>query len=189
MRFQEIALSTLFFGATVLATNNHLQQRHAHVHPGDIFKRQSEFVPNTTTAEGSTCADAFGAGYETCREASGGQNRLCYNPSIGQTCCQSSWACPVESYCLSSGSCCPNGTDAAACAQAASSTASSVLSSTTSTSGGSSGGSGGSSAGKTTGTSSGTKATATPNYAADSWRSKGANIGFAGLVLGAVIML
>jgi len=183
MRF-EIAISSLFLSATVFAN--------AHVHPGSPFglleKRQDQFVPNTTTAEGTTCADAFGDGYDTCRNATDSQNRLCFNPNIGQSCCQNQWACPADSFCLDDGSCCPNGTDAAACAAAGSTSSSSLIAATTSTAAAS---------GSHSATATGPKATvtgangstATANFAADSWRSKGANIGFAGLVLGAVVML
>jgi hypothetical protein len=42
------------------------------------------------------------------REAGTGKNRLCYNPNMGQTCCSNNWACPSGSFCLVTGSCCPN---------------------------------------------------------------------------------
>jgi hypothetical protein len=170
--------------------------RSVHEIAHSLMKRASQFVPNTTTAEGSTCADAFGAGYLTCREASGTSNRLCYNPSIGQTCCESSWACPMDSFCLISGSCCPNGTEAAACASALASSATSqtvvpTLSSLTSAS--VTGGSSGNVEVKPTGTatSAGAQSSKTPNAAAPEVKGirNAANVGLAGLVLGAVIML
>jgi hypothetical protein len=63
MRIQ-IALS--LFAATVLATVE-MERRSPHgALEGLLLKRQAQFVPNTTTAEGSTCEDAFGNGYQTC---------------------------------------------------------------------------------------------------------------------------
>jgi hypothetical protein len=66
MRFHDIAFS--LFAAVALASDLAVERRSAHVHPGPalLSKRQEQFVPNTTTAEGSTCADAFGNGYQTC---------------------------------------------------------------------------------------------------------------------------
>jgi hypothetical protein len=65
MRFQEIAISTLLFGASAIAAE--VEERQLNVNTLNmLLKRQSQFVPNTTTAEGTTCADAFGTGYETC---------------------------------------------------------------------------------------------------------------------------
>jgi hypothetical protein len=79
------------------------------------------------------------------------------------------------------------GTDASACAQAIGTSVSAGFVAPTS------GPVGGSDSGsinvEPTGTGSGSTTAPTPNYAADSWRSKGANVGFAGLMLGAVIML
>jgi hypothetical protein len=59
MRFQEIAI---LFSATVLAAQ--LNERQADA--GSALMRRQQFTPVTTTAEGATCADAFGAGYQTC---------------------------------------------------------------------------------------------------------------------------
>jgi len=112
MRLQEIALSSLLWGASIVTA----QLNERFVEDG-LVKRQ-QFTPTTTTAEGATCADAFGDGYVTCREGSSTVNRLCYNPSLGQTCCENpgQWACPAGSFCLVSGSCCPNGKDPQSCA-------------------------------------------------------------------------
>ncbi|KAF2103023.1 hypothetical protein NA57DRAFT_72006 [Rhizodiscina lignyota] len=66
--------------------------------------------------QGSNCTEAFGAGYETCRPASASEIRLCYNPSIGQICCQNEWGCPSDSFCLIKDFCCPTGIDPSACA-------------------------------------------------------------------------
>jgi hypothetical protein len=82
------------------------------------------------------------------------------------------------------------GTDAAACLGTGASTSSLLSNTLTATPSSSNAASATAKAPTTaTGTSSSHKSTATPNYAADSWRAKGANIGFAGLLLGAVIML
>jgi len=114
MRFQEIAVSAFLLSATASAFQLH--ERYVGEEASLLFKRQ-QFTPTTTTAEGATCADTFGPGYTTCREASSSINRLCYNPSLGQTCCQSSWACPSDSFCSTAiGACCPNGQDPAVCA-------------------------------------------------------------------------
>ena len=53
-----------------------------------LSKRQSEaFVPNSETRQGNTCVAAFGPGYIDCGPSS---NDVCYNPAVGQTCCESS---------------------------------------------------------------------------------------------------
>jgi len=114
MRFPQIAFSTLLLGSAALATQ--LNERFS---DGlDPLTKRQQFVPTTTTAQGETCADAFGDGYVTCREKSDTQNRLCYNPTIGQTCCSSSWACPSGSFCLVNPYCCPAGQDPKTCAAA-----------------------------------------------------------------------
>lgn len=125
MLFRAVALAAL--ATTTLA--HQLNDRHLHFHEARglnvLEKRQDQqFQPTTTTATGDTCADAFGAGYETCREATDSTNRLCYNPSIGQTCCSNQYACPSGSFCLNSGNCCPNGLDPNTCAAMISSSSS-----------------------------------------------------------------
>jgi hypothetical protein len=64
MHFPKIALSTLLFGVTVLATQ--LNERFIQADQLDALMKRQQFKPTTTTAEGATCADAFGAGYTTC---------------------------------------------------------------------------------------------------------------------------
>ncbi|KAF2665129.1 hypothetical protein BT63DRAFT_85717 [Microthyrium microscopicum] len=108
---RSVLLATLVFGASSLAA---LNERFVD-NTGLIHKRQ-QFKPSTTTAEGSTCADAFGSGYVTCRDATTTANRLCYNPDLGQTCCSNNWACPSGAFCLASGACCPNGQSPQSCA-------------------------------------------------------------------------
>jgi hypothetical protein len=65
MRFQEIVFSSLLFGATVLAAelNTRFIDEPLHL----VLAKRQQFKPQTTTAEGATCADAFGQGYETCK--------------------------------------------------------------------------------------------------------------------------
>jgi len=105
-------VSLVLFGATSLAAM--LNERFV----DEVLVKRQQFTPTTTTAEGATCADAFGAGYVTCRNASDTINRLCYNPSLGQSCCGASWACPSSAFCLVEGTCCPNGQDPKSCAAA-----------------------------------------------------------------------
>jgi hypothetical protein len=59
MRFQLI-LSSIFVAGAVAELNERYVDDY-----GVLAKRQ-QFKPTTTTAEGSTCADAFGEGYVTC---------------------------------------------------------------------------------------------------------------------------
>jgi len=112
MLFHTIAFSAILLGA---AHANVLNERFVDDGFNALTKRQ-QFEPTTQTATGSTCADAFGGGYVTCRDTTATQNRLCYNPQVGQTCCEATWACPNGSFCLSEPYCCPNGEDPKACA-------------------------------------------------------------------------
>ncbi|KAF2437007.1 hypothetical protein EJ08DRAFT_691310 [Tothia fuscella] len=111
MLFSKFAYSAIFVGSAVASLN----ERFVDDGFNALTKRQ-QFVPTTQTAAGDTCADAFGAGYQTCREKSDGKNRLCYNPTVGQTCCSASYACPNGSFCLVDPFCCPNGSDPKTCA-------------------------------------------------------------------------
>jgi hypothetical protein len=62
MRFPQIAFSTLLLGSAAVATQ--LNERFS---DGlDPLTKRQQFVPTTTTAQGETCADAFGGGYVTC---------------------------------------------------------------------------------------------------------------------------
>ena len=54
-------LSLLLFGATSLAAM--INERFV----DEVLVKRQQFTPTTTTAEGATCADAFGAGYVTCQ--------------------------------------------------------------------------------------------------------------------------
>lgn len=49
-------------------------------------KRQA-FDPDEETGFGETCADAFGEGYIECVPASDTRPQLCFNPALGDTCC------------------------------------------------------------------------------------------------------
>jgi hypothetical protein len=116
--FSTFALASAALVSSVLADGEILNERYVQT----LDKRQ-EFTPTTQTASGNTCADAFGAGYVVCRDSSPNQNRLCYNPGAGQTCCGNQWACPSGSFCYTNGNCCPNGLSQSACAAQLSSAA------------------------------------------------------------------
>jgi hypothetical protein len=111
MLFSNIAFSAVFVGSALATVN----ERFVDDGFNALLKRQ-QFIPTTQTAAGDTCADAFGAGYLTCREKTDSKNRLCYNPTLGQACCESTWACPNGSFCLVDPFCCPNGEDPNTCA-------------------------------------------------------------------------
>ncbi|KAL2166475.1 hypothetical protein VTG60DRAFT_2735 [Thermothelomyces hinnuleus] len=71
---------------------------------------------------GDTCAEACGAGYETC--VSNDDLTHCYNPTVGEICCpnQSGGSCEKGYYCTADKKgetwCCPEGMDVEACAAA-----------------------------------------------------------------------
>ncbi|KAH8900032.1 hypothetical protein GQ53DRAFT_816067 [Thozetella sp. PMI_491] len=71
---------------------------------------------------GVTCADACGAGYQTC--TSGDNAVHCFNPAAAETCCPDGTgnSCEAGYYCTGDNKgetwCCPNGMDLVACAQA-----------------------------------------------------------------------
>ncbi|KAL6232478.1 hypothetical protein BDW75DRAFT_19513 [Aspergillus navahoensis] len=47
-----------------------------------------------------------------------GTSGVCYSPARGDTCCpDGTWACPVGSFCLQDGYCCPEGLDPQTCAE------------------------------------------------------------------------
>ncbi|QDS68878.1 hypothetical protein FKW77_007606 [Venturia effusa] len=116
-------LNTIAFSALLLGpvTAIIVHERSLEDAVSALYKRQYQFQPGTQTATGNTCADAFGSGYIMCREQTDTLNRLCYDPTAGQTCCSSSWACPEGSGCSATSVgnyCCPNGQDAKSCAAA-----------------------------------------------------------------------
>jgi len=80
-----------------------------------VFKRQA-FDPTETSGSGANWGAAVGEGYVECSDAGATENRLCINPSAGETCCDHVWGCPSESFCLIDGLCCPAGEDPATCA-------------------------------------------------------------------------
>jgi len=74
LSFKQVALAAYFLASAASAT--HLHERHVDV--GNLFERSSYggasagpavylFEPTIQTAEGQTCAAAFGSGYETCK--------------------------------------------------------------------------------------------------------------------------
>jgi hypothetical protein len=66
MLFNRLVFSVLAVGSAVAATQ--LNERFVDDGFNALTKRQ-QFIPTTQTAAGDTCADAFGAGYETCKSA------------------------------------------------------------------------------------------------------------------------
>ncbi|KAL2158903.1 hypothetical protein VTH06DRAFT_2933 [Thermothelomyces fergusii] len=73
-----------------------------------------------TCGDGDTCAEACGAGYETC--VSNDDSTHCYNPTVGEICCpnQSGGTCDKGYYCTADKDgetyCCPEGMDVEECA-------------------------------------------------------------------------
>jgi len=71
--------------------------------------------------DGSTCAEACGAGYETC--ASTDNAIHCFNPTVGEVCCpnQKGDSCEAGYYCTEDVHgetwCCPEGMDLETCAK------------------------------------------------------------------------
>ncbi|KAI1734237.1 hypothetical protein F4680DRAFT_358205 [Xylaria scruposa] len=62
-----------------------------------------------------SCESTYGSGSTPC---GGPESTQCYNPSMGQTCCQDSGYCDSGSYCAPvAGYCCLNGEDLATCAR------------------------------------------------------------------------
>jgi len=170
-------LAVLLFGATSLAAM--INERFV----DDALVKRQQFTPTTTTAEGATCADAFGAGYVTCRNATNTINRLCYNPSLGQSCCAASWACPASAFCLVEGTCCPNGQDPKSCAAAQNVTISAGFRAST-----------GTALPHTNGTTVGTVQTSVHSSPASYFTGAASNpkahvAGLAGLLIGAVAMI
>lgn len=55
---------------------------------GALGKRQA-FDPDESTGSGADCVEAFGEGYIECRAPSDTKRRLCINPDLGETCCES----------------------------------------------------------------------------------------------------
>jgi len=93
---------------------------------GGLNKRQA-FDPDETTGTGANCVEAFGEGYIECVPATESKPRLCINPGLGETCCDSKCTfssppqtlrfsntnidiggCPGGSFCLVQDLCCPN---------------------------------------------------------------------------------
>ncbi|KXX74783.1 hypothetical protein MMYC01_208707 [Madurella mycetomatis] len=83
----------------------------------------SGYQPEQTTCnEGNTCAEACGAGYETC--SSSDDQVHCFNPTVGEICCpnRSGDSCEAGYKCAADGDgetwCCPDGMSLADCAAA-----------------------------------------------------------------------
>jgi hypothetical protein len=92
----------------------------------DLFgveRRDDGYQPSQSVCgTGATCAEACGAGYDTC--VSRDNSVHCYNPKAAETCCpdESGNSCDAGYYCAGDNKaetwCCPNGMDLAACAAA-----------------------------------------------------------------------
>ncbi|KIW64492.1 hypothetical protein PV04_09421 [Phialophora macrospora] len=85
-----------------------------------LSKRQEEYEPDPTTCTGSgtTCEEVCGLGYISCGDPN--TSPWCYNPDIGEPCCEPAsptpWICYAGDFCLVQGFCCPSGADASECA-------------------------------------------------------------------------
>jgi len=70
------------------------------------------FKPEGLEGVGATCEEAWGAGFISC-----GTGNECYNPDLGESCCETTYACSTGSFCLTDGWCCPDGIDPETCAK------------------------------------------------------------------------
>jgi hypothetical protein len=103
MHSQFFTLASLLLGSAVALNNLKVRQGDA---PDEAFK------PGSSSALGATCEDAWGAGFISC-----GTGNECYNPALGESCCQDTYACGTGSFCLTDGWCCPDGIDPETCAK------------------------------------------------------------------------
>jgi hypothetical protein len=137
MLFRILALVAL---ASTTIASHHLNEKHMHVHDARNLnmldkRQQQQYVPDTKTAPGGTCAAAFGSGYQTCAETAPNGNRFCFNPTVGEICCSGQWVCPPGNSCSNNyGGCCPPGVPAASCTAWAAPSPTQVKAASTSTS-------------------------------------------------------
>jgi len=122
------ALAALTFAANVAAEPMPYQPSMMKTSVRDLFgivRRQDDsgYQPEQTVCgSGNTCAEACGAGYETCVSKDSAVH--CFNPIAGEICCPdlSGSSCDKGYYCTADSKgetwCCPNGMDTAACAAA-----------------------------------------------------------------------
>jgi hypothetical protein len=93
MLFNTLISSSLFI-ASAVAVASPAPYKLASMSYNNIFgltKRQAGYQPTQTYCNpGDTCAEACGAGYETCPSSDGDLH--CYDPTIKQACC------PVSSF-------------------------------------------------------------------------------------------
>ncbi|KAI1925736.1 hypothetical protein LOZ65_002778 [Ophidiomyces ophidiicola] len=111
MRVQLVSFTFLLIGSAVGKSWSKTEPPHIGVLLGRGDKKDSSFAPGTSPGTGKSCGDAFGAGFSECA-ASG----VCYSAAEGDTCCKEGYACPVGSFCLTAGKCCPNGLSVEECA-------------------------------------------------------------------------
>jgi len=122
------ALAALTFAASVAAEPMPYQPSMMKTSTRALFgivRRQDDsgYQPEQTQCgSGNTCAEACGAGYETCVSKDSAVH--CFNPAAGEVCCpdQSGSSCDKNYYCTADTKgetwCCPDGMDTAACAAA-----------------------------------------------------------------------
>jgi hypothetical protein len=119
------ALAALAFAANVAAEPKPYKPSMVKTSARDLFgivRRQDEgYQPDEAACgEGNTCAEACGAGYETCAPAN--DQIHCFNPTVGEICCPdlSGSSCEAGYYCTADTQgetwCCPEGMDLATCA-------------------------------------------------------------------------
>ncbi|MCJ1264931.1 hypothetical protein MMC22_004806 [Lobaria immixta] len=71
------------------------------------------FIPGTRQGTGSTCVESFGPNSKLCADSG-----VCYDSSIGDSCCSEGYPCGAGSFCLIKGYCCPDGDTPVDCAAA-----------------------------------------------------------------------
>jgi len=78
-----LAVLAIFAGSGAIAVEN---QR---IGARSLVERRPDesSVPISGTGKGATCAETFGTGYIVCREKTDTEDTLCYNPDIGEECC------------------------------------------------------------------------------------------------------
>ncbi|KAL2131268.1 hypothetical protein VTI74DRAFT_5323 [Chaetomium olivicolor] len=120
------AVAALAFSANVAAEPMPYKPMNMKMSARELFGRQDNtpgYIPDQTACgTGNTCAEACGAGYETC--ASKDSQIHCFNPAAGEVCCpdKSGSSCEAGYYCTADAKgetfCCPHGMDLTACAAA-----------------------------------------------------------------------
>ncbi|MCJ1464106.1 hypothetical protein MMC07_002719 [Pseudocyphellaria aurata] len=71
------------------------------------------FIPGTRQGTSDTCIGSFGPNSKLCANSG-----VCYDSSIGDSCCSEGYPCGSGSFCLVKGYCCPDGDSPVDCAAA-----------------------------------------------------------------------